>query len=124
MIRPFNGKGNLAPWVKKLKLVAKLQKISNLASFIPLFLKGNALALDLEMSEEDQQDEEMIEVRLKEAFTEGPFEVYEKLKNIKWTGESVDMYTNNIKRLAGYMGRRLDQTAKLTFVMASKVAYQ
>ena len=102
--------------MKKLKLVAKLQKTSDLANFIPLFLEGNVLALYLEMSEEDQQDEEMIEVRLKKAFPEGPFEAYKKLKKIKWTSKS-DVYANNIKRLAGYMGRGLDQTAKLAFVM-------
>ena len=112
MIRPFNGKGDLGAWMKKLKLVAKLQKISDLASFIPLFLEDDALVLYLEMSRENQQDEE----RLKVAFTERPLESYKKLKKIKWTGESVDMYHNNIKRLAGYMGRGQDQTAKLAFV--------
>ena len=53
------------------------------------------------------------------AFTDGPFEAYEKLKRFKWTGESVDVYANTIKRLAelaGYVGIGLDQTAKLAFV--------
>ena len=48
----------------------------------------------------------MIEVRLKEAFMQGLF-------NSKISGESVDVYSNNIKRLAGlagYMGRGLNQT--------------
>lgn len=119
MIKPFNGEGDLVAWLKKLKLVAELLKISDLASFIPLFLEGDALALYMEMSEVEQQDEGMIEKRLREAFTEGPFEAYEKLKEFKWTGESVDVYANSIKRLAGlagYVGRGLDQTAKLAFV--------
>ena len=58
-------------------------------------------------------------MRLVMAFTEGPFEAYEKLKRFKWTGESVDVYANAIKRLAGlagYVGIGLDQTAKLAFV--------
>ena len=53
------------------------------------------------------------------ALTEGPFEAYEKLKRFKWTGESVDIYANTIKRLAGlagYVGIGLDHTAKLAFV--------
>ena len=53
------------------------------------------------------------------AFTEGLFEAYEKLKRFKWTGESVDVYANTIKRLAGlagYVGIGLDHTAKLAFV--------
>ena len=53
MIRPFNGKGDLVAWMKKLKLVAKLQKTSDLASFDPLFLDGDTLALYLEMSAQD-----------------------------------------------------------------------
>ena len=54
MIRLFNGKEDLVAWMKKLKLITKLQKISDLESFIPLFLEGNALVLYLEMSEKNQ----------------------------------------------------------------------
>ena len=102
-----------------MKLVAKLQKVQDLASFIPLFLHEDALALYLEMSNEDQVQAEQIKMRLVTAFTEGPFEAYEMLKQFKWTGESVDVYTNTIKRLAGlagYVGIGLDHTAKLAFV--------
>ena len=60
MIRSFNDERDLVVWTKKLKLVAKLQKISDSANFIPLFLEGDVLVLYLEMNEEDQQDEEMI----------------------------------------------------------------
>ena len=41
------------------------------------------------------------------------------MKRFKWTEESVDVYANTIKRLAGlagYVGIGLDQTAKLAFV--------
>ena len=103
-----------------MKLVAKLQKVQDLASFIPLFLHGDAFALYLEMSNEDQVWAEQIEMRLETALTEGPFEAYEKLKRFKWTGESVDVYANTIKRLAGlagYVGIGLDHTVKLAFIM-------
>ena len=50
--------------VEKVKLVAKLQKVQDLASFIPLSLHGDALALYLEMSNEDQVRAEQIEMRL------------------------------------------------------------
>ena len=82
MIKPFNGKGDLVLWLKNLKQVAKLHKISNLASCIPLFLGGNILALYLEMSKKDQQDEEMIGVRLKEAFMEGLLRLMRNLKRL------------------------------------------
>ena len=119
VIPPFSGEGDVAGWIKKVKLVAKLQKVQDLASFIPLFLHEDALALYLEMSNEDQVWAEQIEMRLVTALTEGPFEAYEKLKWFKWTGESVNVYANTIKRLAGlagYIGIGLDHTAKLAFV--------
>ena len=57
-----------------MKLVDKLQKMQDLASFIPLFLHGDALALYLDISNEDQVRAEQIEMRLVTAFTEGSFE--------------------------------------------------
>lgn len=119
VIPPFSGEGDVVGWIKKVKLVAKLQHVPDLASFIPLFLQGDALALYLEMNNAEQEDAELIEMRLVTAFTEGPFEAYEKLQRFKWTGESVDVYANKIKRLAGlagYLGRGLEHTAKLAFI--------
>ena len=119
VIPPFSGEGDVVRWIKKVKLVAKLQKVQDLVSFIPLFLHGDALAHYLEMSNEDQVWAEQIEMRLVTTLTEGPFEAYEKLKQFKWTGESLDVYANTIKRLAGlagYVGIGLDHTAKLAFV--------
>ena len=34
---PFSGEGDVVGWIKKVKLVAKLQKVQDLTSFIPLF---------------------------------------------------------------------------------------
>ena len=72
MIKLFNGERDLLAWIKNLKMGVKHQKISDLASFMPLFLEGDALTLFLEMCEEDQWEEEMIVGRLKETITEGP----------------------------------------------------
>ena len=41
--------------------MAKLQKISDLASFIPLYLEGDAMALYLEFNEEDLESAEKIQ---------------------------------------------------------------
>ena len=38
VIPPFSGEGDAVGWIKKVKLVAKLQKVQDFASFIPLFL--------------------------------------------------------------------------------------
>ena len=42
MIKPFTGEGELVAWLKKVKLVAKLQ------CFLPFYM-GDALAIYLEM---------------------------------------------------------------------------
>ena len=69
--------------------MAKLQNIDNAATVIQLFLEGDALALYLELSERDQEDVNIICTRLKQVFAEVPYEAYEKLKSVWWTGESV-----------------------------------
>ena len=70
MIRAYNGEGDLVAWLKKVRLVAKLAKVDALANFLPLYLEGDALAVYLEMSEVDQGKIELIEQKLKEAFTD------------------------------------------------------
>lgn len=119
MMKSFNGDGDVVAWLKKAKLVAKLKKIEDRASFLPLYLEGDALALYLEMSDADQADVGKIEARLKQAFTEGAFASYSRLGSLKWVGEQVDVYANEIRRLAGlagFTGEGLERIIKLTFV--------
>ena len=73
MIQPFSGEGDVVAWRQKIQLVAKLQKITDLASFLPLYLEGEALSLYLEMDSTDQLDIEEIEKRLKVAFSDDMF---------------------------------------------------
>ena len=47
MMQCFTGEGDVVAWLKKGKLVAKLMGIEDLASFLPLYLEGSALALYL-----------------------------------------------------------------------------
>lgn len=56
----------------------------NIACLIRLYLESDTLALYLEMTEEEQCDADVIELRLKEAFTEGPFIAYAKLCGVVW----------------------------------------
>lgn len=58
----------------------------------------------LEMKEKDQEDGDKIEATLKEAFSDGPFVAHGKLFHVRWTGEQVDVYANEIRRLAGLAG--------------------
>lgn len=60
IIEPFSGEGDIMPWIKKVKLVAKLQKVSDHASFLlPLFFcKEMCLSFTLKMRDNDHLDGE------------------------------------------------------------------
>ena len=85
----ITGEGDVVAWLNKLELVAKLQKT---ATLIPMYLKGNALVVYVEIGKKDQADAEGIEKILKMAFSEGVFEAYNKLRTVTWTREPVDIY--------------------------------
>ena len=55
----------------KVALVAKLQKVTDVASFLLPFLEGDAWTQYLEMDEKDQLDVKKTQDRLKEIFNEG-----------------------------------------------------
>lgn len=101
MVKVFSGDGDVVSWLKKVSLVAKLKDVTDLASFIPLYLEGDALALYLELPEEAQKDAEKIQSMLIEAFTDDAFTAHRKLCGKKWCGESVDVFANEIRKLAG-----------------------
>ena len=48
MVKPFNGKGDIKGWITKVELVCKLTNVHEEAKFIPLYLKGGALAIYME----------------------------------------------------------------------------
>lgn len=119
MLKPYNGEGDFLTWVRKVKLVAKLKKIPDLAVFLPLYLEGDAMAVYMELSEDEQADEKSVISRLADAFTDSKFVAYAKLQQKRWVGESVDVYANELRRLAslsGFKGQALETIVKLSFV--------
>ena len=112
MIKPSIGEGDVVAWLRKVRLVPKLQNIF-------LYLESDVLALYLEMNEREQTDIKRIEDRLKKAFTEGVFVSYNKLSRIRWAGQTVDVYANKSRRLAGlssFAGEGLETAVRLAFV--------
>ena len=77
VLKPFSGERDVVAWIKKVKLVVRLQGISDVASLMT-YLEGSALNLYLEMDELDQLNVEKIEKRLKDAYTEGAFRAYSR----------------------------------------------
>ena len=119
MIRYFDGEGDLMAWLAKAKLVAKLAKISDLACFLPLYLEGNALAVYLEMPEKDRACAVKIEEKLKDAFSDSAFVAYSKLAKLKWSGEPVDVFATEVRRLVGLCGLKgegADISSRLAFI--------
>ena len=99
-------------WVgfKKVQLVARLQKIDDVAKLLPLYLKGEALQLYLKIDEDQQMNINLTESHLEEDFSNGEFSVHVKLKN---GNVGMDDYTRKIWQLAGHS---LETAMKLTFV--------
>ena len=119
MIKPFTGEGDVLAWLQKVELVAKLGGFKDLASFIPLYLEDGALAVYLEMPDEKKVDASLIQDELVKAFSDNQFVAFSKLKAVRWAGEPVDVYANEIRRLArgcGFSGDGAEQLAKLTFI--------
>ena len=119
MVKPFNGDGDVVAWIKKVELVAKLTGITDLSLFLPLYLEGGALAVYLEMNDSEQKDADAIVKKLKGAFSDNVFAAYSKLISSSWCGESVEVYANELRRLAGlagFTGPAADHVVKLAFV--------
>ena len=119
MIKSFNGDGDVIAWLKKIELVGRLTGVKDEALFIPLYLEGGALAVYLEMTDADQTSANAIKENLKRAFSDSIFVSYSKLMKYKWTGESVDVFANELRRLAGlagFKGETGDHLVKLAFV--------
>ena len=77
------------------------------------------MAIYLEMDETERKDLSKIKNRLKEAFCDGPFVANAKLSSMKWGGEEVNVYGNEIRRLTGlarFEGPPLEHIVKLTFI--------
>ncbi len=64
IIKQYDGE-----WLKKLELVATLQKITHLENFVPLFLSGSAFAVYEALDGATKQDFKKLKVALCRAFS-------------------------------------------------------
>lgn len=116
IIQQYDGSTDFAEWVKKLELVAKLQKIGELANFLPLFLTGNAFAVYDSLSDSTKADYDQLKDSLIRAFSLDAFSAFERFINRRYvSGESVDVYLSDLRRLIGLIGDT-DEMLKCAFV--------
>lgn len=119
MVKSFSGEGDVEAWLSKVELVAKLTNIDDVASFIPLYLEGGALAVYLEMGEHQKTDIRAIKGALRDAFADNQFIAYARMRECRWAGETVDVFANELRRLAklsGFTGDGLEHVVKLAFI--------
>jgi len=100
VLKTYDGSGDVQQWLQKVELVASLQKIKDVSKLLPLFLEGPALAVYQEMESTNQEDYNEIKRALMDAFAMNSFQAYEQFSRKKWTGEAVDVYLAELRRLA------------------------
>lgn len=116
LIQQYDGPTDFAEWVRKLELVAKLQKISNLEDFLPLFLSGKAFSVYDSLSDGDKADYESLKGRLVKAFSLNSFSAFDQLLSRRYIpGEGIDVYLSDLKRLVGLVGD-IDDVLKCAFI--------
>lgn len=118
MIRSFDGTdGNVDTWLRKVKLVANLKNIEELASFIPLYLEGPAFAVYDQLSETAKQSSGSIEKALLSAFAQDQFSAYDSFRTRSWTpGEAVDVFLADLRRLSRLAQIESDVVIRCAFI--------
>lgn len=101
LIRQYDGTGDFSEWVQKLELVASLQQIDKLHTFLPLFLTGGAFSVYQSLTAETKGDYDGVKRALTSAFSLNPFKAYEEFTSRRlMMGESVDVFLADLARLA------------------------
>ena len=120
VLKPYAGEGDIMAWLAKVELVAKLTKTTDVASLIPLYLEGGALAVYLELAPDVQQDSTKLKKALLKAFSDSQFTAFSKFKSLRWGGESVDIYATELRKLAresGFEEEALEHAVRLALII-------
>lgn len=110
IIKQFDGEGDFSEWIKKLELVAQLQKVKDLVSFLPLFLSGGAFAVYDSLDNGTKADYNKLKCALREAFSVHPLLAYEQfIARRLLPGESVDVFVADLRRLGSLVDSGLSE---------------
>ena len=104
VVKRFGGGSDkdVAVWLRQLRLVARLGKIDDLATVIPLFLDGAAFALYEQLCKKEQEYANRIADTLLAAFGVDAFQAYEEFQTrMRLPGEPVDVFLSKLRWLAG-----------------------
>lgn len=82
VIRPFYREGDVVAWIRKTKLVARLQSIIGVVRLMAQYPERSTLVLYLEMDKQDQLSMTKIKQCLREAYMEKMYATFTKLEMV------------------------------------------
>jgi len=96
----FDGTGDFSAWVERFEVVSRLQKVTDLANLLPLFLTGGAFAVYQGLSDAAKADYSEVKRALTAAFSPDCFKAYAELSSRQLrANESIDVYASELTRL-------------------------
>ena len=118
LIPEFDGAGQgVSEWLEKLELVCRLRGVTDLHNIVPLRLCGGAFSVYQQLNSTDKEDYDAIKSALTSAFAVDKFVAYEQFVGRRLcSGESVDVYLADLRRLAVLFGGIPDAGLSCAFV--------
>ena len=91
--------------------------MSDLKSFLPLFLNGPAFAIYKQLSSEEKDDYEKMKAALLSAFGMNCYAAYDQLqRSVLQDGETVDVYLADLRRLVTLMRQSTPESLLKVFI--------
>ena len=114
----YRGVGDFSQWVDKLELVADLQQVAKLETFLLLFLADGAFVVYKSLSETIKKDYSQLKSKLLAAFDKDMFSAYAAFISRRlMPDESVDVYCSELSRLASLVASNVpDDFLKAAFI--------
>ena len=118
IVSTFDGKSDFNEWVNKVELVAELQHVKKLETFVPLFLSGPAYAVYDGLDTTTKGDYGLLRTALLKAFSLSAFSAYDTFVSRRYIpGEAPDVYLADLRRLGRLVSPSLDDAwLKCAFV--------
>lgn len=116
VVKPYNGHGCIVEWLNKVESAAALTGAADLVSVLPLLLEGEAYSVYRHLSKEDKRSVEKVKKALIVAFGFDAFEAFERLCQMNYSGESVDVYVAKLQNLATQAGIENDEIIRKKLV--------
>jgi hypothetical protein len=101
LVQQYDGSSNFLVWVERVELVAALQKVTDLVSFVPLFLHGGAFAVYQSLDKGVKGDYDKLKAALTTAFSSNSLQAYQEFVARRLQpAEQPDVYLADLRRLA------------------------